>query len=304
MLINSKKSQSIIDFAIAFIAISGLIVGVARIWIWFNANYAKRQSAFQTSRLISAGPGRPYDTQQAPVDIGYTPLDLTEDWVFKGTASGTVSGVDGDEGDLGPEIVCDTECKGKCINQDDCGSSVEAFNKDCVCYKECALNCYCRDQIEPMVNIYNTQATSLRDQAKNLRANAKSMRATAEKCDDPWETCWWGSWGKTPDELRSAASQLDYTAGTLESSASKSDNRANGLTECCNKKVAEEQEQCLKAIETETACDSKCMKESQDFYIKCKEQNGEFMGQLLCPALADSKYGQCFDACVKEANAS
>ncbi len=90
-----KKSQSIIDFAVAFIAIIGLVVGIVRIWIWFNANYSKRSTSYQASRIV-AGRTSPYDTKDVPVSIAGTasdsekafdPHDLTEDWVFKGESN-------------------------------------------------------------------------------------------------------------------------------------------------------------------------------------------------------------------------
>jgi len=307
MLINSRRAQSIVDFAVAFIAVAGLIVGIVRVWIWFNANYAKRQASFQTSRLIAAGPERPYATKKAPVSIGstsacpdcaYKPLDLTEDWVFKGTPSGTVSGAEvGEEGTLGPGSACDNQCKTQCLGQASCIGLDGDFDTSCACYKTCALTCTCQTQVQTMVDIYQSQATSLQSQASSLRNSAGSMRDTAEECDDPWEICWWGDWGKTPGELRDAANELDYNATSLEHTAAKASQHATDTAACCEKEDAGLQSQCLKDVETDANCDQTCMTQAQAFYDQCK-QSGNVFTSLLCPFKAQINYQACFNSCM------
>jgi len=296
MPINSKKSQSILDFAIAFIAIAGLIVGITRVWIWFNANYAKRQSAFQASRLDAAGPKRPYETEKTPVKIGYKPLDLTENWVFRGSPSGTVSGADlGADAVLSPSSLCNNQCQSECAGEAGCSSLDGSSDSSCACYKSCALECNCLAQIQTMVDIYGDQAVSLREQAVSLRDSADSMRKAAKKCNDPWELCWWGNWGKTPSELKRAARQLDYSAKQLDHSADKADQYAADSKECCSKTNELMQSNCLGAIEDDATCDSQCQSESQSYYDQCAASS---KSMSRCERNADSKYKQCFKSCM------
>ncbi len=58
---RNSFGQSIIDFALAFIAIAVLSVGIARIWIWFSANFARRQVNYQQSRIVAGVPSS-YET--------------------------------------------------------------------------------------------------------------------------------------------------------------------------------------------------------------------------------------------------
>jgi len=311
MFIRPRRAQSIVDFAVAFIAVAVLIVGIVRIWIWFNANYAKRQVSFQKSRLIAAGPERPYAASQAPVNIGrtsdcpdcvYKPLDLTEEWVFKGHASGTVRGTAGGEDPIMPGVLCDSQCKGECIGEPGC-NGLEGFDTNCACYKSCVLKCNCKEQVGMMVSIYESQAISLNSQASGLRDNARSMRDTAEECDDPWEICWWGDWGKTPGELRDAASELDYSAKQLEHSAAKANQYAADAEACCGKTDADLQSQCFKDINVEANCDANCMSDARVFYDQCKADNPTW-GQYICPFQADINYQACFTSCLSAQSAS
>jgi hypothetical protein len=81
-----KKAQSILDFILAFGALIFLTAGLVRIWVWFNANFAKSVVDYQNTRLAA---GNALANQSAPLN-SYDPLDLTENWVFYGTPSGTV----------------------------------------------------------------------------------------------------------------------------------------------------------------------------------------------------------------------
>jgi len=289
MPIKSRRSQSILDFAVAFIAIAGLIVGITRIWIWFNANYAKRQAAFQSNRLVAAGPARPYDTQNEPVKVGFNPLDLTDDWVFKGRPSGTISGaLLGEEGGYSLADKCKAECNGEA----GCTGLDGNFNPNC----PCALKCNCLAQIQTIVDIYIEQAASLRNQASSLRSSANSMRDAADECDDPWELCWWGDWGKTPKQLREAASRLDFSASQLERSAANSDKRAADSKACCDKPSGFLQSECLDGVEDEATCDSECMSEAQSYYDSCVSGGGWRM--VICPSLANDLYANCFNTCI------
>jgi len=306
---NSRKSQSIVDFAIAFIAIAGLLVGIARTWIWFNANYARRQAAFQTSRLISAGRERPYDTQPKPVNIGakpgctgegclYTPLNLTEDWVFRGTPSGTVSGANLTGGNIeDPTFACDNTCKQQCLGQSGCSGLGGDFDRNCPCYKACSLKCMCVSRTQMLVDIYEDQAASLRSSATSLNNSASSMREAAEECDDPWELCWWGDWGRTPSELRRAANRLDFSAAQLRHSADKAHQYGVNSMACCNKTTALSQSNCFKAVEKDSTCDQNCMERSQSSYNSCADRV-PLWAMGICWQTADSVYAQCYALCM------
>jgi hypothetical protein len=313
MLIRSRKAQSIVDFAVAFIAVAGLIVGIVRVWIWFNANYAKRQVSFQSSRLVAAGTERPYDTKKVPVNIGgtsacpdckYKPLDLTEDWVFKANASGNVAlGEEGEEGFLKLEAGCDNTCTPECLGQPGCTGLDGGIEKSCVCYQECSVKCVCQGQTETMVGIYESQAISLNGQADSLESSADSMRDTADDCDDPWEICWWGTWGKTSGELNDAANELDYSAKQIRHSATKANEHAAGTKACCEETSEQLQSACLKEIEIDATCDQNCLTASQVFFDQCKANNPG-LGQWLCPFKADIEYDICFKACIKDQSAA
>jgi cytoskeletal protein RodZ len=87
-----KTGQSTLELVLAFIAVVWLAVGITRIWTWFNVNYANRQVGYEKTRFW-AGQDTTYDSSSQPFDIGSQPLDLTEDWVFRGVPSGKVTKV-------------------------------------------------------------------------------------------------------------------------------------------------------------------------------------------------------------------
>jgi prefoldin subunit 5 len=227
-----QSGQAVLDFILVFIAIGVLTIGIVRIWTWFSANYAGRNLAYQRSRLTAATPKDNYNT---PIDIGaeepggrYQPLDLTEDWVFRGIPErGLDINGDGEIGDYEPEK---TECQRRC-RQPQCFDDItHEYQGDC----PCMLRCICMAQIRSTVDLYEDQARMLRRQARQLENSARQMRRAAERCDDPWELCWWGDWGKTPSELRKAARQLDDEARSLRQQANILDAKGNELRDCCN----------------------------------------------------------------------
>jgi hypothetical protein len=82
MRLNKKKAQSILDFILAFGALIFLAAGLVRIWVWFGANYAKRQVDFQNTRLASGQASAfGYSSSHFPIDDGL---------IFYGTPSGSV----------------------------------------------------------------------------------------------------------------------------------------------------------------------------------------------------------------------
>ena len=98
-----KRSESIVDFLLVFIAVGMFTLGITRIWVWFNANYAGRQVDYQESRAL-AGKAGTYNNlgqnatthlypkigtaaKDLPTGIScpscaHKPLDLPEKWVF------------------------------------------------------------------------------------------------------------------------------------------------------------------------------------------------------------------------------
>ena len=239
-----KSGQSILDFVLAFIAVALLAVGIVRIWVWFNANYAGRQMAYQQSRIVA---GTPKSTYDGPIDIGatpdepemiYNPLDLTEEWVFQGIPSGTVTGAPVGTGYTSPEV----ECKDQCLGQDDCGDDPEDFNINCVCY----IQCICNANIEVTINTNAMQIENLRIQADTLRSNADELRDVASECDDWWETC---SWGVDAGELYDAADDLDKAAADLDSSADNLEDQSDMMQQCCEEETQQAQRDCFELIE-------------------------------------------------------
>jgi prefoldin subunit 5 len=314
---HSRRSQSIFDFAIALIAISGLIVGIVRIWIWFNANYAKRQLAYQTGRLYAAGRPRP-SSYTAPIKIGanetcpdcaYQPLNLTEEWVFRGLYNETISGVPVDNtSSTSPDSICNMKCKADCAGNADCQGLDGQFDSSCDCYQACTVKCYCDSQIKTTLDIYAQQITSIcgpdnncdqsyrncdGGQACDLRKSAKDLRDTADECDSIWDLCWWSGFGKTADELNEAASELDENAKNLEDSAKRMAKNSQRVQECCNKPTKAQQEQCMDRVKSETSCDEQCVKEVQGSMGTCSG-----IWQSICQAKWDSRYNSCYTLCL------
>lgn len=305
-MIQRKESQSTLDFIFVFIAALLLALGITRIWVWFNANYAHRQTSYQISRILAGKPGTYTGHPYPVVDVGrtaecpdciYEPLDLSEEWLFKGKTQQKVPWV---AAGTAPTVPSATVCKEECLGQPGCGQSMEDFNYDCSCYQQCL----CRKQVAVAAEIYRrqvimycgtdndcgrcvysecvTQGGSGRDpneggstcgQACFLRKTAASLRDAAEACDDPWEFCFWatfGTWRKTKKELLYAASKLEKTAAELEADGRKLQRRANAMKECCNKSTASERNSCLEGVRRETLCDTECTQWSAEKMKECK----------------------------------
>jgi chaperonin cofactor prefoldin len=74
------------------------------------------------------------------------------------------------------------------------------------------------------------------------------MRDAAERCDDPWDICWWGSFGSNANSLRKSAENLEKAAERLENKATALDAQAAALLQCCQFATREEQEHCFETI--------------------------------------------------------
>lgn len=315
---NKKKSQSILDFILAFVAVAALSIGIVRIWIWFNANYAKRQVAFQNSRLIAAIPREHYDQ---PIDIGanetcpdctYSPMDLDDEWVFSATARDTVTGA---QGSLPPGFSPDLLCivwPEHCLGQPGCGDTKEEFNYECLCY----LKCYCLYKTQTTRSTYNNQAQQLDNQAQMLKKNAESMWDTAKKCSKPWEICMWTSlfsntWKKTKNELKVAAAKLDRT-GYFGGAAQRLNRQADLLrkratqigADCCNEQTLKEQQDCFDNIDRKAECESCCYADATEFGDACRlvcdsggSTQDRYNAWLACIGVCETIKSTCLAAC-------
>jgi hypothetical protein len=313
---NKKDAQSILDFILAFLAVAVFSVGIVRTWIWFNANYARRQVAYQKGRLYAGKPKEPYSQ---PRDIGankdcpdckYEPLDLTEKWVFEGKPSGTLTGSSGEEP---PEYDAKDICIGRCLgardpdNPDDfCGDTIEEFNYNCSCY----VNCICNEETKLTRTMYTEQAARLKEQAKKLRDGAKSMREAAEQCDDPWEFCYWltgGPWRntKTKAQLLHAAERTDRIANRLDKKAIKLEQWARDIHDCCmGMGTLVAQETCIDDTEQEACCNGQCSEISEKWWDACldvcdanvNKQSTQAAHDNCDSACAEVKQG-CYDDC-------
>jgi hypothetical protein len=85
--IFQKRSQALLDFVLIFGILIAFMVGLARIWVWFNANFAKRNVDYQNTRLAA---GTANDSHSGTVDYQDQVLTIDDDWVFRGQASGSV----------------------------------------------------------------------------------------------------------------------------------------------------------------------------------------------------------------------
>ena len=83
--IGHIRSQALLDFVMIFGILVAFMVGLTRIWLWFNANFAKRNVEYQNRRLeagtASSGWSLNYEDSVFRID---------DDWVFRGQASGSV----------------------------------------------------------------------------------------------------------------------------------------------------------------------------------------------------------------------
>lgn len=248
--------QSILDFVLAFIAIAFLSVGIVRIWVWFSANFARRQVNYQQSRFV-AGIPKTYDKlgRGKNVDIAakednllavYRPLDLTEDWVFKGKPHETIFG-EGIDGIVAPRKICKAECGGDTactITIETDGVSESQFNENCVCFTKCM----CDFRVKIMSDLWNGQAAQLKEDAESLRQRAKDLRAMAKKVCGRW--CFSRKRKKARRKLRAAATKLDQDAVKSDKQAIDLENKAAAIKNCCgyDYPIKTQQDDCISLI--------------------------------------------------------
>jgi len=135
-----NKAQSILDFVLIFGILVTFIAGLTRIWIWFNANYAKRNVDYQNTRFAA---GKANDSHFSSLAYNDQVLTINDDWVFKGQTSGTVGmppasttiidAIIGDGGDQGGEAACAsaretaTALRQQAANMDDQADTMHNF---------------------------------------------------------------------------------------------------------------------------------------------------------------------------------
>jgi hypothetical protein len=200
--VSSKKSQALLDFIIVFSILLIFLAGLTRIWIWFNANFAKRNVDYQTTRFSA---GTASDTHLDSLDYQDKTLKIDDDWVFKGKASGKIDMppvavtaldvISGEGGDSGTLIIC--------------ASARRA-------------------------------AESLREQADNMDAQADKMQKIVDLADEWWKPLWFWfkvlgidveAYEKAIDALRDGAEGARRSADQIETTACDENARKKAMLE-------------------------------------------------------------------------
>lgn len=247
-----KKAQVILGFIFAFIAIIGLTIGLARVWIWFNANYAHREVAYQWSRTTAGQPSNYRNGgTRSYIDIGgedtavdsqnkYRPLQLTEEWVFQGKPSGQVAG-----GGLSWDILV-PKCKKACIGAPGCGDTESSFNLNCPCY----VKCRCKEITMPqLTNLRQMTASpsmgSLSEEMDKIADKCECLGLRSPMCADPWKWCQIGLGGRRDIwTLRKTAGEIEYKTNALAQVASDITTAAENTSSCCELETTQEQKEC------------------------------------------------------------
>jgi len=233
---KKPRAQGILDFILTFVAILALFIGLVRIAVWFHANYARRQVAFQVGRLY-AGNITTYEGRATPVLVGqssicpsgdcYNPIDLTAEWVFGGKTGGEVVGAVGGATQLDFELIKE-QCR---ANYQEACSGYDVF-EECPSYVQCMCENY---HLETIMSMYEGVIAQNNQAIPQLRSGANSLRESADNCDDPWEGCWWaGGFGKTARQLRDAAGDMDRQANEMLLQNYKLQASIDKLKKCCD----------------------------------------------------------------------
>lgn len=255
-----SKTQVILGFIFAFMATMLLTLGIVRIWVWFNANYAHRELAYQRSRLKAGQPDIYQDIEpdverflsaegagatpefidwverKTLIDIGgedigldtggpdavkYRPMNLTEEWVFEGLVPESISLT-------GRRAMTPEErqqyCQEECVDDEECivtSLGETVFDPSCTCF----TRCLCLGMLEEETAYMDIQIQNFNQRADQMDDLADSMHDQADDCDDPWETCWWGDFfGDTFlffGNWGGTARELDQAANEVEIAAAQ-----------------------------------------------------------------------------------
>jgi hypothetical protein len=259
-------AQSILDFVLIFVVLASLAVGITRIWVWFNANMAGQQISYQKSREV-AGNATVY-SPGSYIDIGanatcpnckYEPLDLTKEWVFKGTTPAEKIQVPTYASVESPTIT-QVNCQEKCLDQPECvyrEGEEGKFNEKCACFVQCS----CHNKIDGRVESLRQRAAQFNTSAGNLREKESEFRQKAAECDDWWETCWWsGGFGTIGKEYTRAADIMSNQANNLDAQAAALRSNATSMSGCCDISIIRDQQICIYKY-TGSECHKKCVED-------------------------------------------
>ncbi len=264
---NNLGSQSILEFILAFTAIAAFVVGITRIWVWFDANYAGLQLAYQKGRLYAGQPKDPYNrplniggSQDCP-DCKYEPLDLTEEWVFAGLSTSTIS--------ASKESTSEEMQPG----EQDCAKRIKPIvdlwkKKSEDLKKQAGESRKQAEELETEAKRLETEAGRLEDEAQNLEAEARRLETEADNSNDRDRRRFLreqarqlrrraGELRRRARELRQGAIKLRDAARTLinqslglEGNALQLEKKGNCLNRCCNLPTEGKQQSCIEKCET------------------------------------------------------
>lgn len=182
---TNNRSQSILDFILIFGILLAFIIGLTRIWVWFNANYAKRNVDYQNTRLAAGQANNSHLTSLAYSD---KVLNLDDDWVFKGQTSESVgtppqavySAIDalGGSGNSGTAAVCSsakeaaTALRTEADNMDGQADNLDDF-----------LSWAGSDALEWLFELIGVDIDGMEDARDALWCNACIIRAKAAEVE-------------------------------------------------------------------------------------------------------------------------
>ncbi len=161
-MINKRdRSQAILDFVLLFGVLLVFLLGLVRIWTWFNATYARRNATYQVERLIV---GKANDaTAGAYLEV---PLRLTDDWVFGGRPSGNI--------DWFPDDTGEDPTADNCASARESAASMreQAHNINCQIRDLSQINCRhdatCESSIDDGISDLSDQVDELMEQADTI----------------------------------------------------------------------------------------------------------------------------------------
>jgi hypothetical protein len=258
-----KNAQSVLDFILALMAIGILTVGIIRIWIWSNANFAKHRVEYEATRSAAGRGDHP-----GCIDCGsHEPLKnlpLNDKLVFQGIPSGTIN-LQGDVGNYEPP---EQDCQEDSVGQPGCGT-MENFNFNCPAY----IKCMCIKNSEATIQTYFDMRDSLNAMADSLDDTADSMMDAVEECDEWFEPCTWnGSSAHKMGELKKAAKEIYHEADKIRKRANVMEEIANDIKHCCDRITVNEQYICKMRAEAKADCDSGCSTSNEEDFRACKDQ--------------------------------
>lgn len=171
---NNKhnQSQAILDFVLVFGILITFIVGLVRIWVWFNVNYAKRNVDYQNTRLAA---GTADDSHVSALTYTDQLVEINDNWVFEGEANGGVGTPPGVE-DV--EDSVDDPVETACASARESAASLreQAHSLNC---RARNLTVDCDDDDDD-----DTCENAVADSRRTLRAQADSLQEEADTIEE------------------------------------------------------------------------------------------------------------------------